>query len=114
MNYGNMNDCISISKQEAERCYAAAAAPNERDTPLLDVEYNRLAQSAMELDQSVQWLLQRIQPVCQPANSAQSKETTSRVADSPASEVRMKLQKIRELVEGTSRRISEVRFSIEI
>jgi len=90
-----------------------AAAP--RDKPMIDVEYDQLEQAALELDQSVQWLLQRIQPICQPNNGTKAVEgSSSREPEAPSSEMRTKLKNLRAIVEGVSRRISEVRFTIEI
>lgn len=84
-----------------------------QDKPMLDVEYDRLERAALELDQSVQWLIQRIQPICQPACATKTAQG-SQEPEAPRSEMRAKLQNLRSLVESISDRISEVRFSIEL
>ena len=106
---------------EQERCDfgsnigAAMLAAMPRDKPMLEVEYDQLEQAALELDQSVQWLIQRIQPICQPSTAGKAIEgSSSREPDAPSSELRTKLKNLRAIVEGVSRRISEVRFTIEI
>jgi hypothetical protein len=94
---------------------AAMLGSIPRDKPMLEVEYDQLEQAALELDQSVQWLLQRIQPICQPNNGTKAVEgSSSREPEAPSSEMRTKLKNLRAIVEGVSRRISEVRFTIEI
>lgn len=84
-----------------------------RDKPLMDVEYDHLEQAILELDQSVQWLLQRIQPVCQPATGAIG-SGQSNAPDAPESHMRTKLKNLRGIIESISGRISEVRYTIEI
>lgn len=91
------------------------AAAQVRDKPMLDVEFDQLAQAAAELDQSVQWLIERIQPICQPCIAGKAIEGNScEEPASPSSEMRTKLKNLRGLVESTSRRIAEVRFTIEV
>jgi hypothetical protein len=94
---------------------AAMLGSIPRDKPMLDVEYDQLEQAALELDQSVQWLIQRIQPICQPSTAGKAIEGNSCVEPaSPSSEMRTKLKNLRGLVESISSRIAEVRYTIEV
>ena len=94
---------------------AAMLGSIPRDKPMLEVEYDQLEQAALELDQSVQWLLQRIQPICQPCTGCKAIEGSSpREPDAPESHMRTKLKNLRGLVESISSRIAEVRYTIEI
>lgn len=94
---------------------AASTGDPGRERPMMEVEYDQLVQATIELDQSVSWLLQRIQPICHPCTAVKATEGPScREPDAPASELRTKLQNMRGIVEGISKRIAEVRFSIEI
>lgn len=91
-----------------------AAAP-ARDKPMLDVEYDQLEKATLELDQSVQWLIQRIQPICQPSPVGNATEGAgSREPEAPSSEMRTKLKNLRGMVENISSRIAEVRYTIEV
>jgi len=120
----NTNGYIGNSLSEQQHWVSAAelqrgangavlGATPARDKPMLDVEYDRLEQAALELDQSVQWLINRIQPTCQPA--APTKATDGcREPDAPSSQMRTKLGNLRGIVESISSRISEVRYTIEI
>lgn len=86
-----------------------------RDKPMLEVEYDQLEQAALELDQSVQWLIQRIQPICQPNNGTKAVEGNScGEPASPSSEMRTKLRNLRGTIEHISSRIAEVRYTIEV
>ena len=92
----------------------AVAAP-ARDKPMLDVEYDQLVQATVELDQSVRWLLQRIQPICQPSTEGKAIEgTCGATPDAPTSELRTKLKSVRGLIESISGRIADVRYTIEV
>lgn len=93
----------------------APAAEPVCDASMLDIEYDQTERALIELDQSVQWLLQRIQPVCQPYAAGNSvAATASREPETPASELRMKLRNLRSIAEGASARIADMRYTIEI
>lgn len=121
--YETMSDAAQAAAQMvAHGRYAKAieqngiiAAMPARDKPMLDVEYDQLQQAALELDQSVQWLIERIQPICQPNNGANAVEGSStREPEAPSSEMRTKLKNLRGIVESIDRRIAEVRYTIEV
>jgi len=94
---------------------AAMLGSIPRDKPMLEVEYDQLEQAALELDQSVQWLIQRIQPICQPSTAGKAIEGNScGEPASPSSEMRTKLKNLRGLIETISSRIADVRYTIEV
>lgn len=115
MDYNNSSASIGGLNRANPVVQDSMAAQQARDKPLLDVEYEQTERALIELDQSVQWLLQRIQPVCQPYAPGNSvAATASREPETPASELRMKLRNLRILAEGASVRIADVRYTIEV
>lgn len=110
------NAAIPSHQLYGQTTQARAQAPEmPRDKPMLDVEYDQLVQATVDLDQSVQWLIQRIQPICQPSPVGNATEGPgSREPDAPTSELRTKLKNLRGLVESISSRIAAVRYTIEV
>lgn len=91
----------------------AAIGTGDRDKTPLESELDALQISIKELDHTADWLLQRIQPVLQPAPTSNPAQEAKEQFE-PSSSMRARLRALRDMVDATSARIAGVRYTIEL
>jgi hypothetical protein len=105
----------SISEMESKTHWNEKFAHN-RESSAIDSELENFKKAIVELDASVKELINRIAPVCQPANlpPAEMPSADAKQIQAMPSAVRTKVISLRSAVEGISREISRVHYRIEV
>lgn len=111
-NYANATGQLkqSIYAQSASGLQSPDPSP-----PLMVQEQDRLYSAIAELEGQLDWLLQKIQPVCQPPVPVPTSDgsKTGQIEATP-SLARQALISLRHRIDAMSRRVSEVKYTIEV
>lgn len=85
------------------------------DVPLLPQELDRMQAAILDLDVQLDWLITKIQPVCQPSSPTPPTEaaSTGQIMATPSG-IRQSLIDMRRRIEGLNSRISAVKYTIEV
>jgi hypothetical protein len=106
---------------QASATIAAAglmAGNSIRDKPLMNIEFDRTQEAVSGLEHSIDELLARIQPVCQPSpvqsDTKLASGAISNMPEATPSEIRSRLVGLRIRIAQLSSRIAGTRYTIEV
>lgn len=112
MQYGNsQSKPNSILEQQP---YIAALPEKAIEAPLLPQEFDRMHGAVSDLEGQLDWLIQKIQPICQCVTVPSTGASGETSLQAPPSELRQLLINLRARIDGMTRRISEVKYTIEV
>jgi hypothetical protein len=86
------------------------------EQPYLTQEFERTHAAVSDLESQLEWLIQKIQPICQasPPASGVGGSCGSGQPEAQPSEVRQTLINLRNRIDGMSYRIAAVKYTIEV
>lgn len=116
MNYGQQSLNNQASFGLAQGRQVLGTGSTETAAPrLMDLSIKQLHGSLEELSASVEWLVQKIQPICQPQPPmAGDTAKEIRAVDAPPSSLRADILQAKAKVERISQTIASVRYLIEV
>lgn len=119
-NFGFNNQAnMDAGRQLKQSVYAQLAKGPQAPEPALPMmvqEQDRLYGAVADLEMQLEWLIQKIQPVCQPAPVLPTGEANGKdqQIEATPSTARQALIAVRVRIDEMSRRIAGVKYTIEV
>lgn len=115
MNYGNQAiNQINTFAGAQKGLSAGHLGSSPIEAPLLMQEFDRIASSVCNLENQLEWLIGKIQPICQCDPVPCGVNENSALPGAQPSEIRQLLINLRNRIDLMTRSISGVKYTIEV
>jgi hypothetical protein len=119
MDKSNINQSNAMAEMHMKQAFYAQsqnrAVQDAIALPLMVQEQDRVYSAIADLEKQLDWLIDKIQPICQPAPAVPSGEgSAGQQIEATPSVTRQALIEFRKRIDEMSRRISEVKYTIEV